>query len=139
MLDLTQVDDAHIDQRLRSAEICWFGSVRPDGRPHQVPVWFFWENPSILIFSMPDAQKVRNLRAHAAVSLALETLNEGEDVVIVEGTAELLPLNSVTPAMLPAFVKKYQASLDSMGSTAEKLAEQYTQPIRITPTKIRHF
>lgn len=138
MLDLKQDWDSHIDERLRTAEIGWVSTVR-GGHPHQVPVWFYWENPTILIFSMPNAQKVRNLRVNKAVSFALETLNEGEDVVIIEGTAELLSPGSVTAAMLPEYVKKYQASLDSMGTTAEQLAEGYSQPIRITPRKFIHF
>ena len=39
MLDLSDSKGAHIDQRLRDEPIIWLSSVRPDGRPHLVPVW----------------------------------------------------------------------------------------------------
>ncbi len=40
MLDLTTERDAHIDQRLRSDLMIWLTTVRRNGRPHTVPVWF---------------------------------------------------------------------------------------------------
>ena len=45
--------------------------MRADGRPHLVPVWFLWDGETLLIFSEPEKQKVRNLRANGQVSLAL--------------------------------------------------------------------
>src|SRR5256885_2571611 len=44
MLDLRDSKDAHIDARLRHEPIIWLSSVRPDGRPHLVPVWFLWRS-----------------------------------------------------------------------------------------------
>src|SRR5438552_14391192 len=90
LLDMTKPKDAHIDGRLRSEPIIWLSSVRPDGRPHLVPVWFLWDGAAILIFSKPAAQKVRNLRHSPQVMLALDSADEGEDVVLLEGRAELL-------------------------------------------------
>ena len=51
-----------IDLALERQEVVWLSSVRPDGRPHVVPVWFVWEDGSIVVVSKPGAQKVRNLR-----------------------------------------------------------------------------
>jgi PPOX class probable F420-dependent enzyme len=67
LLDRTR-DDRHIAQRLLTEPIIWLGTVRPDGRPHNVPVWFAWQDPTILIFSEPKAAKVRNMQRSAAVS-----------------------------------------------------------------------
>ncbi len=38
-------------------------TVRPDGRPHVVPLWFIWDGETIVAFRKPHAQKVRNLVA----------------------------------------------------------------------------
>src|SRR6059058_3975532 len=115
MLDLAQPKDAHIEQRLRSELIIWLGTVRPDGRPHLVPVWFLWDGATILIFSKPD-QKIRNLRHSPHVTLALDHTADGEDVVLLDGEAALLPPGEVDTT-LPAYAEKYGPKLAEMGWT----------------------
>ena len=73
MLDLTKERDAHIDERLRAELMMWLSTVQPDGRPHLVPVWFLWDGRTILIFSRPNQQKLRNLRHNPNVVVALDT------------------------------------------------------------------
>lgn len=133
MLDLTEERNAHIDQRLREDHIIWLGSVRPDGRPHLVVVWFLWTGKDLLIFSRPNVQKIRNLRQNPHVIVALET-NQGIDPITLEGEAELLddPLVSAT---LPEYVAKYGAHIAGIGYTPETMSKVYSQAIRITPTK----
>lgn len=53
-----------------------------------MPVWFWWDGETVLIFSEPATQKVRNLRRSPHVVLALDTADQGEDVVILEGVVE---------------------------------------------------
>jgi PPOX class probable F420-dependent enzyme len=135
MLDLTQPKGAHVDARLRAEPIIWLSTVRPDGRPHLVPVWFLWDGVAILIFGKPASQKVRNLRHSPQVVLALDTADEGEDVVLFEGRAELLDDRTVLPT-LPAYAEKYAALNARLGQTAESMAREYTQAIRVTVTKL---
>ena len=134
MLDLTNAKDAHVDKRLRKEPIIWLSTVRPDGRPHLVPVWFFWDGKTILIFSQPGAQKLRNLRHNPDVMLALEASKQGDDIVLIEGKAELLGRPAQTINM-PEFAKKYDALIKSMNSNPDELAEGYSEGIRITPTR----
>ena len=135
ILDLAQPRHAQIDARLRSEPIIWLSSVRPDGRPHLVPVWFWWDGAAILLFGKPGSQKVRNLRHNAHAIVALDTADEGEDVVVFEGTAELLAETAVQ-ATLPAFAAKYAALFVRIGSTPERMAKEYSQPIRVAPVKL---
>lgn len=134
MLDLHNKRDAHIDQRLRSEPIIWFSTVKPDGRPHLVPVWFLWDGSTMLIFSQPDNQKIRNLRHNPAVMLALEAANQGEDIVMFEGTAALVDEPGLK-ATLAAYAQKYDALLKRMGTDAAQMAASYSQAIRVTPTR----
>lgn len=133
-LDLQKQRDAHFDARLHEELIIWLSTVRSDGRPHLVPVWFLWDSGTILMFSMPNVQKVRNIQHQSRVALALDTKDEGEDVVIVEGVAELLPDGTVD-STLPAYVEKYRVQMTVIGTSPEKMAREYTQAIRITPTR----
>ena len=135
MLDLSRSRDAHIERRLRSEPIIWLSSVRPDGRPHLVPVWFLWDGSSFLIFSQPNAQKVRNLRRSPQVMVALEAADEGEDVAIFEGEATLLEDPTIT-SLLPAYVEKYAALLQRIKSDPPTMAASYTQAIRVIPARL---
>ena len=92
----------------------------------------------MLIFSQPQKQKIRNLRNNARVTLALDETKQGEDVVIVEGTAELLD-NPDISVMLPAYVEKYGAMIQDMGWTPASMASDYSLGIRVTPTKFRSW
>lgn len=92
----------------------------------------------MLIFSQPEKQKIRNLRKNARVTLALDETKEGEDVVIVEGTAELLE-NPDIDMTLPAYVEKYGSKIQDMGYTPETLAADFSLGIRVTPSKFRSW
>ena len=134
MLDLSRERDAHIDRRLRRELIIWLSTVRSDGRPHLVPVWYLWDGHTLLIFSEPSAQKVRNLRHSRQVVLALDTADEGEDVVIVEGEATLLRAGTID-CTLPAYVEKYARLMARIGTSPARMAARYTQAIQITPAR----
>ncbi len=134
MADQTKPNNAHVDQRLREEPIIWFTTVRPDGRPHTVPVWFLWDGGTFLIFSQPGNLKIRNLQRNPHITLALDDTRQGGDVITVEGEAELLsePSRNV---VVPAFGEKYASMMQAMGADPERMLEDYSQPIRIKPTK----
>ena len=138
MLDLSDATSVHIDQRLRTEPIIWLSSVRPDGRPHLVPVWFVWDGAAILIFSKPAAQKVRNLRHSPQVMLALDSADEGEDVVLLEGRAELLG-DDAPRSTLPEYAKKYAALMARTKMAADWHAAEYNQAIRVTVERLVRF
>jgi PPOX class probable F420-dependent enzyme len=133
MLDLNKERDAHVNERLNNDLIVWLTTVRPDGRPHTVPVWFLWDGSTILIFRAIKV-KVHELRQNPNVTLALDPSNNGDDIVVVEGTAELVNDVNITTT-LAAFAQKYGALLKSMGWTAESMAPNYPHAVRVTPKK----
>ena len=134
-LDPTHPKYAHVDQRLRSEPIIWLSSVRPDGRPHLVPVWFLWDGASIFIFSQPGAQKIRNLQANPNVTLALEAADEGADIAILEGTATIFETKD-WDRILPAYTAKYAQPIREMGSTIETMMADYSKLLEITPARL---
>jgi len=68
------------------------------------------------------------------VVLALETRDQGNEVVLIEGKAALLDDPTLKTTM-PTYAEKYDALMKSMGWTAEWMATRYTEPVRITPTR----
>lgn len=125
----------HVEERLRTNVMAWLASVRPDGRPHCIPVWFLWEGTTLLIFSKPNTQKVRNLRQNCFVTLMLDETKNGSDLVILEGTAELLERGEGREA-LQAYGEKYCEGLQRIGVMAEQFTMLYSQAIRITPIRL---
>jgi PPOX class probable F420-dependent enzyme len=134
MADQTHPKNAEVEQRLRTDPIIWLTTVRAGGRPHMVAVWFLWDGEQFLIFSQPNTQKIRNLRQNSHVTLALDDTHEGEDVIVIDGEAELLN-NPDVSATLAAYTQKYAESMQAMNMTAEQMAQTYSQGIRIRPTK----
>jgi len=132
MDQLTSLAAARIARFLADEPVVWLSSVRPDGGPHIVPIWFWWDGEAILLFSKPDAQKVRNLRAKPSVMLALGEADDDFDVGMIRGRAELLdrPTSEVLPA---GHLAKYAARLRAIGLTPEAYARTYSQVIRIVP------
>jgi PPOX class probable F420-dependent enzyme len=135
LLDVTRSDDRHTAERLTAEPVVWLGTVRPDGRPHTVPVWFAWHDPLVLIFSMPRTVKVRNARLSPAVSLALDSADGGKDVVLAEGRVTVLSGADQHPHFLAAkFRDKYAQSL---GSTSfEEWRATFSQPLLVHVQRI---
>jgi PPOX class probable F420-dependent enzyme len=135
LLDTTRDDDRHIAERLSAEPIIWLGTVRPDGRPHNVPVWFAWQDPTILVFSDPGTAKVRNMQRSAAVSLALDSADGGRDIVMAEGRAKLITHAGEHPHFLAGqFRHKYSQSLG--GASFEDWRMTFSQPVLIHVERI---
>jgi PPOX class probable F420-dependent enzyme len=130
----TGLTAARILRFLEREPVVWLSTVRPDGGPHLVPIWFWWDGDALLMFSKPHAQKVRNLRGNPSVMLALGDAEDDFDVGMIEARAELLdrPTTEVMPA---AHVSKYAARLAAIGLTADAYAATYSQVIRIVPVR----
>jgi PPOX class probable F420-dependent enzyme len=117
---------------LEHEPIVWVSTVRPDGTPHLVPTWFWWDGEALLVFSKPNAQKIRNVRVNPSVMLALGDPEDDFDVGLIRGRAELLTTRTVD--VLPAaFLAKYSDRIAALTLTATEFAATYSQVVRIVP------
>lgn len=124
---------ARLDRFLSEEPVVWLSTVRPDGAPHIVPIWFTWDGTSLLVFSKPGAQKVRNLRVNPVAMLAIGEPEDDFDVALAEARVELLD----EPATeLPwAHLAKYSGRMAGLGLSPDQFVTTYSQVIRITPTR----
>jgi PPOX class probable F420-dependent enzyme len=119
--------------RLQSEDIIWFTTVSPKGIPSPNPVWFHWDGEYIVVYSEPTSFRVRNIRSNPNVALTLQSVDvQGNNVVIINGRAEMHPGNRVIPE---AYWKKYRKHLRDM--TPEQMAAAYSVEIRVRPSRIR--
>ena len=134
MLDTTTEAGGRAESRLREEEIAWLTTVRPDGQPQSVPVWFLWDEGAFLIYSQPGRQKLRNIDKNPRVDLNLNSNAHGGDVVRAEGVAALA--EDAPPATeVPEYVEKYRAAMARIGFDPEGFARAYSVPLRVTPTR----
>ena len=134
MLDTTSEAGGRAQRRLHEEQIAWLTTVRQDGQPQSVPVWFLWDEQTFLIYSQLGRQKLRNIDANPKVNLNLNSNAHGGDVVRAEGVADIV--EDAPPATeVPEYVQKYCAAIARIGFDPEGFARAYSVPLRITPTR----
>ncbi len=128
---------AELHERMCSTSVAWLTTVRPDGAPHLVPVWFLWADDGFIVFSKPAARKALNVAADGRVMLAIGRPEDDFDVQLVEGTARILRVgtSSVLPALAAQLISKYADWMAAIGLGLEEFAETYRSVIRIEPTR----
>ena len=136
MLDPSKQGHDRAESRLRSEPIVWLTTVRADGQAQATPVWFLWDGETFLLYSQPDAQKVRNLAANPKVALHLDDDGSGGDVVTVEGTATVEP-DTPRADRLDGYLAKYRAAIEALGYEPGPFAPTYSTAIRVRPTRVR--
>ena len=126
---------ARAKDRLENEIVIWMTTVTPGGMPLTSPVWFLWEDDEVLVYSR-RSPRVRNIRAHPAVSLNFDGNGMGGDIVVIEGQARIaadLPGASHNPA----YLEKYRPRLDQYGWSPEYFTANYPVPLLVEPTRIR--
>lgn len=137
-LDPADARHAHALDLLRTRGIGWLGTNGRDGYPHSVPVWFVWHVDAVLTFSQPHAAKARNLAADSRASLSLETGDDGEEWLLLQGDAEILPEPTAEwmPRVRDEYLAKYQGGLDGLGWELDRIIDDFSVAIRLRPNRI---
>ena len=134
MLDTTTEAGGRAERRLREEEIAWLTTVRSDGQPQSVPVWFFWDGERFLVYSQSGRQKLRNIERNPRVDLNLNSNAQGGEVVRAEGTAEIV--EDAPPATaVPEYVEKYRDAIARIGFDLDGFARAFSVAIRVSPTR----
>jgi PPOX class probable F420-dependent enzyme len=93
-----------IDRFLQSFRSIWVSTTRPDGRPHAVPVWYWWDGRFIYFASGERGQKVRNLARQPWVIVHAE---DADDVIILEGPSVVVTDPAERARVNAAYMEKY--------------------------------
>lgn len=130
--------NAELEKRLREEKTIWLTTVRDDGQPQPAPVWYLWDAGTLLIYSQPTAQKLRNIAQNRKVSISFKHTDDyGEEgLVVILGEARLDP--SAPPSNeVPAYLEKYKQGIADIGYTPDDLAKAFSVAFRVKPTRIR--
>jgi nitroimidazol reductase NimA-like FMN-containing flavoprotein (pyridoxamine 5'-phosphate oxidase superfamily) len=97
-----------IERRLTVSHDYWVATVRPDGRPHVMPVWGAWLDGRLWFSSGLRSRKARNLAAEPRCTI---TTDQAQDPVVLDGLAEQVVDADGIAAFLAAMNGKYDAGM----------------------------
>jgi PPOX class probable F420-dependent enzyme len=70
------------------------GTVRGDGAPHLVPVWYWYDGAAVYIWTGEERAWVRHLRRDPRVAFSVQDQARPFAAVVMRGTAEVLPADA---------------------------------------------
>jgi PPOX class probable F420-dependent enzyme len=137
MIDLTTEFGHAVERHLRNEYIIWLTTVDSKLTPQPRPVWFIWEAGSILIFSKPDANKVKHIGQNPRIALHFNTDETGEKHVIVLTGEASIDVDCPPAHEIQAYLDKYGTGIADLEMTPDGFSAEYSTAIRINPTKLR--
>lgn len=127
-----------VRRRLESEVVAWYTSVGRDGTPQPNPVWFVEEAGGILVYNRPRAARVLHARAGGRVALHFNSGADGNDIVVITGTPEVVE-GAPPPDRHPGYVAKYGPRMERVSGSLEKFGRDYPVLIRVRPDRTRGF
>jgi PPOX class probable F420-dependent enzyme len=122
-----------VSSRLESDHYGWLTTVAKSGQPVPRLVWFYRDGTDLIVYSMPNARKVRHIDAHPRVSLNLDSDGNGAGIIIVGGNAVVDEVGA-DPREDKAYWAKYEADAEQFGLT--DALGNYSTRLRIGVDKV---
>lgn len=122
-----------VTNRLETDHYGWLTTVAKSGQPVPRLVWFFYDGADLVIYSRPDAGKVRHLRNHPRVSLNLDSDGQGGGIIVVGGEARV-DADGVDCREDGPYWAKYGADAEQFGLTEAMGA--YSTRIKMSIDKV---
>lgn len=119
---------AWAEERLTNSHDYWITTVRPDDRPHVMPVWGMWHEFALWFSSSVESRKTRNLLTNPHCSVATDDANEA---VVMEGRAEIVTDLATLEVVLDLENRKY-----STAYTMEMLDPATNACFRVQPARV---
>lgn len=137
MIDLSTTFGQTVKRHLETQYVIWLTTVDSYLMPQPRPVWFIWENDSILIFSKPNAHKVVHIEKNSKVALNFNTDETGDQHVIIFTGEASFDMNCPPAHEVPAYLEKYKSAIIALDMTPQGFSQEYSRAIRIKPTNLR--
>ena len=97
-------------------------------------MWFYFDGTEVVVYSEPNAAKVRHIKAHPRVSLNLDSDGNGAGIIVVGGDARV-DAEGADPLADEQYVAKYGEYAASLGFSEEFLAA-YNTRLKISIDKV---
>jgi hypothetical protein len=122
--------------RLEEAQFYWLATVRPDGRPHVMPVLAVWLDGALHFSTSPSSRKARSLTCdpHCVITVDSDDLH-----LVVEGQTAKVTDSARLQCVADAYASKYgwQVAVRDgalYGDGAPTAGPPPFEVLRVTPT-----
>jgi len=128
-----------MDAFLEGAHIARLATVRPDGRPHVVPVWYLWQDGALYIESSRESQKRKNLEHNRNVAVTIDEFIGGlqYQFVIMEGAVELIDDLEAAREIAARIYVRYVGEAGMKTPEVQAMLHAHIFIIKLVPQKIR--
>jgi PPOX class probable F420-dependent enzyme len=123
-----------VSSRLSSDKYGWLTTVAKSGQPVPKLVWFYLDGEDVIVYSEPNAAKVRHIKARSRVSLNLDSDSNGAGIIVVGGNATV-DAEGADPLADERYQAKYGEYAASLGFSKEFLAA-YNTRLKISIDKV---
>ena len=138
MAPTEQLADERIQRYLGTKEVVVLATLGADGAPHGMAMWFLHTPDAILMLTVADLQKVRDLRRDPRVAMVAESVVDGGPCgVAVRGRAEILDDSPGRRAFVEAFLSKYHPRLERLWGARAMPSNRIM--FKITPSHVRSW
>jgi PPOX class probable F420-dependent enzyme len=110
-------------------------TVRGDGHPHVVPIWYDLDGDSLVFTTWHEAVKAANMRRDPRVSLCVDDENPPFAFVLIEGIARL-EMNAPDLAYWATRIAGRYMGAELGETYGKRNAVEGELLVRVTPTKI---
>lgn len=112
-----------LGQYLAGPRIARVATVRPDGSPHVVPVWYEWDGTTLRFDTPPDFRKGRNLLNDPRLAVVIDSTQGGLRYcgVVLEGTATFVRDPEAALAIAERIYRRYLGAEGLRSSTPQKM------------------
>jgi nitroimidazol reductase NimA-like FMN-containing flavoprotein (pyridoxamine 5'-phosphate oxidase superfamily) len=97
-------------ERLTNARNFWLATVRPEGRPHLMPIWCVWHENALYFSTDPTSRKARNFTLNANVSVSTDGAGAS---VIIEGSVWIVDHRKERELIAKAYAAKYEWAMEA--------------------------
>lgn len=111
-------------------------TVRADGRPHVVPVWFVMDGDDMIFMTWHTAVKAKNMQRDNRVTISVDDDTPPYAFIMFEGTAEILEITDEEKLAWSTQIGGRYMGEDRAEEYGKRNAVEGEFVIRVTPTKI---
>jgi nitroimidazol reductase NimA-like FMN-containing flavoprotein (pyridoxamine 5'-phosphate oxidase superfamily) len=138
MAPTERLADDHIQRYLGTKEVVVLATLGGDGAPHGMAMWFLHTPDAILMLTVADLQKVRDLRRDPRVAVVAESVVDGGPrSVSARGRAQILDDSPERRAFVEAFLSRYHPRLERLWGARAMPSNRIM--FKIAPSHVRSW
>ena len=93
-----------VQNEMKDAKNYWLSTIKPDGRPHAIPIWGSWINDGFYFGGGSETQNRKNLAENPYIVVHSES---GTKVVIIEGKVSIENNEILIKEIKKDYMRKY--------------------------------